>query len=724
MRITFILLLLALGVETSHSQENNITGKHERVLIRTKRRWVLSTIELEEEDPGPFPKEATKLYNDKANDHTLKFSINGQGVDKEPMGVFTIDDLTGVVIVHKSIDREMYPVFQVEFDVADRMTGVILDRTLSFNVAIKDKNDNPPEFIPPTLYAKVPENITEGVLPVSLQAKDKDEQGNDNSRITMRIISQEPKTPVISLKTISRSTDENVITQIILSGCFDYDKAKAYKLIVEAQDHGTPALSSTATVLINISDSNTHQPVFTAANYNTQVMEMESNKEILRLSVTDKDTPNTSASRARYKILKGNEDGNYKIETDPKTNEGVLTVIKGKDYERTTLTELEIAVDNEEPLFVCIDGKPASPDKRVAIKPSTTKVAVKVIDVNDPPTFQKKIHTVYRKEETNPGDVVYEPVVKDVDSDINKIRYELAEDPAKWMSVDPKTGKITAVKKMDRESPYVKNSTYTVVIRAIDDGEPPATGTGTLLVHLGDINDNNPHLISNTSVMCGNKVDRVTVKADDADAHPFGGPFSFSVGSDDKDMLSRWKFNPTTGLETSLISLKSLPYGNYTVPMRIEDQQGQVGEDVLNVVICECGDNDTCRKLLPRSYNLHGAAIGILCGSLLLMALLLCCCFLCEHKAKQFTLNLQDEGNQTLINYNEEGGGSLAKAEPQIAQSPTFNNSGLKSGNIQLTEFSQRRGHGSMKNTAAGAMFSGGLQMAEATGTLMSQFAS
>uniref|UniRef100_A0A8B9GY63 Cadherin 26, tandem duplicate 1 n=1 Tax=Astyanax mexicanus TaxID=7994 RepID=A0A8B9GY63_ASTMX len=474
MRITFIFLLLTLWSESAHSelknQETNLNQEHERVLIRTKRRWVLSTIELEEEDQGPFPKEATKLFNDKSESYKLKFSISGQGVDKDPVGVFTINDETGVVYVHKPIDREMYPIFMVEFDVWDRASDTLVDRTLSFNVAIKDKNDNIPEFLPPLLKTTVPENIKEGVLPISLQAKDKDEKGNDNSRLTMRIISQEPKTPIFSLKSISRSTDDSMVSQLVLSGCFDYSKANMYKLLVEAQDQGTPSLSSTCTVLINITDSNTHPPQFTAAKFNTQVLEMETNKEILRLSVTDRDTPNTPASRARYTILKGNEDDNYKIETDPKTNEGVLTVIKGKDYERTTLTELEIGVENEEPLFLCINGKPATPDQLTAFKPNTTKVAVKVIDVNDAPTFVTRLQTVYRKEETNPGDLLYEPVVKDVDSDVNKIRYEIVDDPAKWIKVDPKTGKVTSVKKMDRESPYVKNGTYTVLIRAIDDG--------------------------------------------------------------------------------------------------------------------------------------------------------------------------------------------------------------------------------------------------------------
>lgn len=41
----------------------------------------------------------------------------------------------------------------------------------------------------------------------------------------------------------------------------------------------------------------------------------------------DKDTPNSPAWRAKYTIH-GDEGGHFKIETDPETNDGILTVVK------------------------------------------------------------------------------------------------------------------------------------------------------------------------------------------------------------------------------------------------------------------------------------------------------------------------------------------------------------------------------------------------------------
>ncbi|XP_017209214.1 cadherin-like protein 26 [Danio rerio] len=661
MKAAVFLLLFTLGeLSASYTNDTSSRQKRDAVLIRTKRRWVLSTIDLEENMRGPFPLEVTQMFNDKKQEN-VKFRISGEGVTTPPIGLFSINENTGSVFVHRAIDREINPIFHVDFDVLDKDTGAPLDRTLSFNVEIKDLNDNAPLFTPTTIPASVPENALEGPIQATLQAHDNDQKDTYNSEFTMRVVSQDPAVPVFSLRDMPQT---NKYKQLAFSGCFDFDKAKTYKVLIEAKDKGTPPMSSTATVIVNITDSNTHQPEFSSTTYNAEVMEMESNKEILRINITDKDTPNTPASRAVFSILKGNEEGYYRIVTDPKTNQGVLSVIKGKNFEKTEITQLEIAVENEEKIFQCVDGKRTSAPPP---KPQTTKVAVKVIDLNDPPVFKKVIEKVYRNENGKPGDVLFTPDIKDEDSDVNNIRYELVKDPAKWVSVDPKTGKITTVQTMDRESPFVRNGTYTVVVQAIDDGQPPATGTCTVVVYLGDLNDNAPYLPSNKTVMCANNMNRVRVFPADDDAPPFSGPFTFSLG--DEEMKKLWKLDPTTGLNSSLISLTSLPYGNYTVPLKIQDQQALQSDVVMFVSVCECSSPHTCRGLLPLSSRLGPAAIGLMIAGLLLLALLLLFSFLCDCNSKNFQhipLSLQDEGNQTLVKYNDEGGGSVFRPESML----------------------------------------------------------
>ena len=54
-----------------------------------------------------------QLFNDKKVGEEHYFKISGTGVNEEPMGVFTIDRKTGVVSVHKAIDRETHKFFHV-----------------------------------------------------------------------------------------------------------------------------------------------------------------------------------------------------------------------------------------------------------------------------------------------------------------------------------------------------------------------------------------------------------------------------------------------------------------------------------------------------------------------------------------------------------------------------------------------------------------------------------
>lgn len=59
------------------------------------------------------------------------------------------------------------------------------------------------------------------------------------------------------------------------------------------------------------------------------------------MMVQDQDLPNTPHSKAVYKILQGNENGNFKITTDPNTNEGVLCVVKVRNNRKAILYSIQ-----------------------------------------------------------------------------------------------------------------------------------------------------------------------------------------------------------------------------------------------------------------------------------------------------------------------------------------------------------------------------------------------
>ncbi|XP_070657447.1 cadherin-like protein 26 isoform X2 [Bos indicus] len=658
--LLLLALLMLVSTVNSTRQENddltNQTKGDSRLLRRSKRRWVITTLELEEEDPGPFPKFVGELFNNMSANMEIIYLIRGPGVDEYPeIGLFSIEDnVNGKIYVHRPVDREKTPSFKVYFDVANRLTGHIVDKSLIVNIRIKDVNDHAPEFPEKEFNISVKEDHAAGIQgqPVfQMSAVDLDQENTPNSQVLYFLVSQ---TPVLRE---SGFRIDRVSGEVRLSGCLDYEMAPRFTLLIEARDCGNPPLSSTATVHVHVQDSNNHMPRFTQDHYNVQISEGWASQGVLRLGVQDGDSPSTAAWRVKFNITNGNEEGHFHISTDPETNEGILNIIKPLDHETQAEWNLVVAVENEEPLFSCDAGQLQRPRQASA----SATVSVWVTNVNDPPTFHPGTFIVSEVDGAGPGTQLGMFNATDPDrTAAGQIRYKLAYDPANWVSIDERSGVVITVKPVDRESPHVNDSIYVIIAHAVDDGVPPQTGTGTMLLFLSDVNDNAPtlRLSSQHLEVCQSAGDKsLLIEAEDSDLEPYSDPFTFKLDSTWGDTEDMWRLGENRGCSVELLMQRSLPLGDYSVPLLIGDKQGLSQKQTVHVRVCSCPDGFTCAEPLIARAGVMKGALAPLCVAFMALAaalLLLLRCRLVSEANRQGPSVPQDEGIQTLLAWNEE----------------------------------------------------------------------
>ncbi|XP_045706031.1 desmocollin-2-like isoform X1 [Phyllostomus hastatus] len=586
----------------------------ETVLRRAKRRWAPIPCSMMENYLGPFPLFLEQIESDTAQNYTIHYSIRGPGVDEEPLDLFYIERDTGKLYCKHKVDREQYDSFQL-VALATTPDGYDTERPLLLIIKVEDENDNHPIFTETTYIFTIAEHSRVGSTVGQVSAVDKDEPGTLHTLLKYSILQQLPASP--SLFFMHPST--GVITTT--SSQLDREVIDKYQLQIKVQDmNGQPfGLYTTATCIIQIEDVNDNLPTFTRTSYVTSVEENKVDVEILRVSVEDKDLFNTSNWRANYTILKGNENGNFKIVTDPKTNEGVLYVVKPLNYEERQQLTLQIGVVNEAPYFRETTSRSAM---------STATVTVNVKDQDEGPECTPPMQTV-RIQESAPlgtksnGYKAYDPETRSS----NGIRYKKLSDPKGWITVDDYTGSITTLRSLDREAESINSGIYNVTILASDKGGK--TCTGTLGIILEDVNDNGPVILKKTVVICKTVMSSAELVAFDFDDPVNGPPFSFSLeGDSNSNVYTMWRLTKINDTAARLLYQNDPPFGPYTVPVRVTDKHGLSQVTSLNVIVCDCvTENDCALRVDSRTSAAQGklgtwAILAILLGIALLFCIL------------------------------------------------------------------------------------------------------
>uniref|UniRef100_A0A672KGB0 Cadherin EGF LAG seven-pass G-type receptor 3 n=1 Tax=Sinocyclocheilus grahami TaxID=75366 RepID=A0A672KGB0_SINGR len=390
------------------------------------------------------------IDTDNGDNARLEYRLTGTGTDTP----FVINAATGWVTVSSELDRES--VEHYFFGVEARDYGAPpLSATASVTITVMDVNDNRPEFLQKEYYVRLNEDAAVGTSVVSITAVDRDV----NSAVTYQITGGNTRNRF----TISTAGGAGLVS---LALPLDYKQERRYVLTVTASDR---TLHDTCQVHINITDANTHRPVFQSAHYSVSVNEdRPPGSTVVVISATDDDVGENA--RITYYL----EDNIPQFRIDPAS--GAITLQAELDYEdQMTYTLAITARDN---------GIPQKSD--------TTYVEVNVNDVNDnAPQFLSPRYQGGVSEDAPPFTSVLQISATDRDAHANgRVQYTFqnGEDGDGDFTIEPTSGIVRTVRRLDRESvPF-----YELTAFAVDRGVPPQRTPVHIQVSVMDVNDNAP----------------------------------------------------------------------------------------------------------------------------------------------------------------------------------------------------------------------------------------
>ncbi|XP_054868978.1 cadherin EGF LAG seven-pass G-type receptor 3 isoform X3 [Amphiprion ocellaris] len=390
------------------------------------------------------------IDTDSGDNARLEYRLTGTSSDTP----FIINSATGWVTVSSILDRES--VEHYFFGVEARDYGMPpLSATASVTITVMDVNDNRPEFLQKEYYARLNEDAAVGTSVVTVTAVDRDV----NSAVTYQITGGNTRNRFA----ISTAGGAGLLS---LALPLDYKQERRYVLTVTASDR---TLHDTCQVHINITDANTHRPVFQSAHYSVSVNEdRPPGSTVVVISATDDDVGENA--RITYFL----EDNIPQFRIDPAT--GAITLLAELDYEdQMTYTLAITAKDN---------GIPQKSD--------TTYVEVNVNDVNDnAPQFLSPRYQGTVSEDAPPFTSVLQISATDRDAHANgRVQYTFqnGEDGDGDFTIEPTSGIVRTVRRLDRESvPFYELTAY-----AVDRGVPPQRTPVHIQVTVLDVNDNAP----------------------------------------------------------------------------------------------------------------------------------------------------------------------------------------------------------------------------------------
>ena len=403
-----------------------------------------------ENGPYPVPILSTQAFSLSTTNNIVYTLVSGNSG-----GAFSIHSQTGVITVTTALDRESHSQYLLTVRYIDDISSV---DTL-VQVIVEDTNDNTPQFDNNYYSFTVAESNLIGEFIGTVSASDPD---NDNNGTVYYTITG-PNSNRFSVSSNGRITTASSL---------NYEEMIQYTLTVTASDGGSPPLSSTAALVIDITNTDDECPVFSGSVY---VKDLPYNflapplvgDHVLTVEAIDPD----NVGSVNYHLLSGNDEGIFSLDA----TSGNISLARNEE-----------SIRGQHILIV-------SGSDETCINISRAQVEVSIGSANEySPTFDESTCMASLEENPPNGTVVTRVVASDDDFGANgRVSYDILENIGDFelFRVDPSSGVVTTTQEAgyyDRET----RSRYQVGVTATDGGY--RQDFCILTINLLDQNDNYP----------------------------------------------------------------------------------------------------------------------------------------------------------------------------------------------------------------------------------------
>ena len=529
--------------------------------------------------------------------------------------VFDIDSRTGLVYVNDTIDYEHERVLRMTVvAVSSAETIPPSTATASLIVDVTDVNDNAPQV---TLNAltksgrpQIAESADEGTFVAHIAVVDADSFG-DNSRTSCDVV-QPPSSPLALFRLqqlVAGSRPEYKLVTAVDRRHFDRETSDVHNVTITCHDFGTPSMTSSVDVTVDVTDVNDNTPQFSNDTYVTWLpvgAATSSSRHLIQLVASDSDAGQNAELRYSFRLVDSSD-----IDC---VNVDAFSGLVSADLERCE-DDLGLGTELNFVATVSDGGEPS--------RSSTASVIVHVVSYSDvprPPSFSNSTYVFAADCDVPIGSRIGTISVFAADPrDDVRLTFQ---PPTSDFRIDSSTGAVIVLSSSSLPESADGTSTVlrsTVVAVASRPNAPPATSSVSVTIH---VRCGLPRFVfprpSNATVTLSSDaaVQGAVVLLPHVKARP--GSVTRYALVDSADGV--FQMDPVTGL---VRLVKTPQAASYRLTLQVSDETGAMDVSELVVSVEQSGEPAASALMTLLSAEKTVIVVGMACGAGgLLMAVL------------------------------------------------------------------------------------------------------